>query len=113
LLAADRKNKSLRTYFTHLHPTVVRAVHKVAEVASGHGKDLVVFGEAASRPESLPLLLGAGVRSFSISPIAAKVFREAVRATSIHEAHKLMLDYSEQDCINADAIASALKHRFE
>lgn len=113
LLAADRKNKNLRSYFVHLHPTVVRAITKVAQVASGQDKRLVLFGEVASRPENLPLFLGCGVRSFSISPIAARVFRETVRTLSVSETQKLAIDYADQDCIDPDAIASALKHRFE
>jgi phosphotransferase system enzyme I (PtsI) len=113
LLAADRKNKNLRSYFAHLHPTVLRAITKVAQVASGQDKRLLLFGEVASRPENLALFLGCGVRAFSVSPIAARVFRETVRTLSISEAQKLAIDYAEQDCIDPDAIASALKHRFE
>ncbi|MBL8898890.1 MAG: phosphoenolpyruvate--protein phosphotransferase [Planctomycetes bacterium] len=113
LLAADRKNKNLRSYFAHLHPSVLRAITKVAQVASGQDKRLVLFGEVASRPENLPLFLGCGVREFSISPIAARVFRETICTLSITDAQKLAIDYADQDCIDPDAIASALKHRFE
>lgn len=65
-LAADRNNRDVSEYFSYLHPSVLSMIHKVATLATAHDKPVCVCGEMASDISAVPLLLGLGIRSFSV-----------------------------------------------
>ncbi|MCB9881535.1 MAG: phosphoenolpyruvate--protein phosphotransferase [Planctomycetes bacterium] len=86
MLAADRKNAAFRSYYTHMHPTLLRALSEIVQAADASDRDVYVTGEFASRTDLLPLFLGAGLRAFSIAPMAAPGFRAALREIHTREA---------------------------
>lgn len=66
LLAADRNNPLVKKYYDPLHPAVLRALQEVARVATLHDKGLCLCGEMASDPMNFLLLVGMGIREFSM-----------------------------------------------
>jgi len=66
LLAADRNNPLVKKYYDPLHPAVLRVLHDVTQVAQLHDKGLCLCGEMASDPANLLLLVGMGIREFSM-----------------------------------------------
>ena len=56
----------LLRYYDPLHPAVLRVLHDVAQTALQHGKGLCLCGEMASDPANLLLLVGMGIREFSM-----------------------------------------------
>ncbi|MEN8801815.1 MAG: phosphoenolpyruvate--protein phosphotransferase [Thiogranum sp.] len=81
MLAADRNALAMIDDYTVLHPSVLRAVHRIIEAADAVGKPVSVCGEAAADPRVACLLIGLGVRRLSMSPVSAARVRYAVRAS--------------------------------
>jgi phosphotransferase system enzyme I (PtsI) len=88
ILAADRENADLASITAGLHPYVLRAIRDACEVASGQGRPLSVFGVTAFDPQNVPLLLGCGLRRFSIPPSALRDFREELGRTDLRDAQR-------------------------
>ena len=68
LLAADRDNPDMAAYYQSYHPAVFRAIRMIIEGFSAQGKPVSVCGELGSDPRSVPILLGLGLRTLSVSP---------------------------------------------
>ena len=66
LLAADRNNPLVSKYYDPLHPAVLQVLYEVADVAQSLGKGISLCGEMATDPLNLLLLLGMGIREFSM-----------------------------------------------
>jgi phosphotransferase system enzyme I (PtsI) len=81
ILAADRNALALIDDYTVLHPSVLRAVHRVIKAANAAGKPAVVCGEAAADPHVACLLVGLGARRLSMNPVTAARVRYAVRTS--------------------------------
>jgi phosphotransferase system enzyme I (PtsP) len=67
MLAADRNNPLVSKYYDPLHPAVLMVLQEVAEVAQRAGKGLCLCGEMASDPAHVLVLLGMGIREFSMA----------------------------------------------
>jgi phosphotransferase system enzyme I (PtsI) len=89
MLAADRNALAMIDDYTVLHPSVLRAVHRVIEAANAAGKPAAVCGEAAADPLVACLLIGLGVRRLSMSPVSAARVRYAVRASQLDALEEL------------------------
>jgi len=66
LLAADRNNPLVSKYYDPLHPSVLQAIAEVTAAANQFGRGVCLCGEMATEPENLLLLLGMGLREFSM-----------------------------------------------
>ena len=69
-MAVDRGNARLADRFTPHHPSIVRQLHRVAEVGHAAGLPVSVCGEMASEALSAVLLIGLGYDRLSVSPPA-------------------------------------------
>jgi phosphotransferase system enzyme I (PtsP) len=67
MLAVDRGNKRVADYFCPHHPSVLRALAKIARAGDAAGIDVSVCGEMAHESEYIPFLLGIGIRSLSVN----------------------------------------------
>ncbi|MBI4386808.1 MAG: phosphoenolpyruvate--protein phosphotransferase [Elusimicrobia bacterium] len=68
LLAVDRVNEHVAHLYDPFHPTVVRVLHQIVETTRRYGKWMSVCGEMTSDPRAVPLLVGLGIDSLSVSP---------------------------------------------
>ncbi len=66
LLAADRNNPLVSKYYDPLHPAVLQVLYEVTDTASSLGKGVCLCGEMASDPLTMILLIGMGLREFSM-----------------------------------------------
>jgi phosphotransferase system enzyme I (PtsP) len=66
LLAADRNNPLVSKYYDPLHPAVLQVLKEVTDTAVSLGKGVCLCGEMASDPLNIMLLLGMGLREFSM-----------------------------------------------
>jgi phosphoenolpyruvate-protein phosphotransferase (PTS system enzyme I) len=89
LLAVDREDERVGGDYQPLHPSVLRLIHSVAEVARATGRPLTICGEMAGIPAHTPLLLGLGVRRFSVAPGQMLEVKNAIRNTRIDGAERL------------------------
>ncbi|HCT81111.1 MAG TPA: hypothetical protein DGT23_31990, partial [Micromonosporaceae bacterium] len=65
-LNLDRRDPRARPALT-ADPQVLSMIGQVVDAAAAAGRPLSVCGDAGSHPTTLPLLLGAGVRTFSVA----------------------------------------------
>ncbi|WP_118179487.1 phosphoenolpyruvate--protein phosphotransferase [Paraburkholderia phosphatilytica] len=68
VMAVDRVNPNLASLYRADHPAVLRAIGMVCEAAKKAAISVAVCGEAAARPEMIPLLVNLGVNELSMSP---------------------------------------------
>ncbi len=82
-LAVDRGETELAELYDPLHPAVLRLVQFATEAALRMRMPVSVCGEIAANPRLTPLLLGLGLRSFSMNAGAIPRVKQAVRTVSI------------------------------
>lgn len=67
-MAADRGNVYVRSLYNYYQPAFLRILRDIFYQAHALKKDISLCGEMASFQATIPLLLGAGLRRFSVSP---------------------------------------------
>ncbi len=82
-LAVDRGESEVAELYDPLHPAVLRLVQFATEAALRMHKPVSVCGEMAADPRLTPLLLGLGLRSFSMNAAAVPRVKQAVRSVHI------------------------------
>jgi phosphotransferase system enzyme I (PtsI) len=96
-LAIDRADESVAHLYDPLHPAVLRLIADTIRAGQQQGKSVSVCGEMAGDPQLTRLLLGMGLRSFSMHPTQIlAVKQEVLRA----DAGKLVA--WAQDVIQAE-----------
>ncbi|WP_374340890.1 phosphoenolpyruvate--protein phosphotransferase [Methyloversatilis sp.] len=79
-LAIDRADEAVAHLYDPLHPAVLRLVQQVIAQAKRAGMPVAVCGEMAGEPHFTRLLLGMGLRQFSMHPSQLlEVKREVLR----------------------------------
>ncbi len=79
ILGVDRNNHQVAHLYQPLHPSVLAAVKQVVDAARAAGIPVGVCGEMAADPYCLPVLLGLGVNSLSVNPIAVPGIKDIIR----------------------------------
>ena len=88
-LAVDRGDSEVAALYDPLHPAVPRLIQFTAAAANRVGKPVSICGEIAGNPRFTPLLLGLGIRSFSMSASGVPRVKQAVRAVDIESCARL------------------------
>ena len=88
-LAVDRTDERVSNRYQPLHPAVLRLLRQVRRAAVRRGIPVSVCGEMASDPMLLRLLIGCGLREFSMTPGALGMARRVVQETSASEMARL------------------------
>jgi phosphotransferase system enzyme I (PtsI) len=84
-LAVDRASAGVAALYDPLHPAVLRLIQFATEAALRLRMPVSVCGEMAANPRLTPLLLGLGIRSFSMNASAIPRVKQAVRAVAIDD----------------------------
>jgi phosphoenolpyruvate-protein phosphotransferase (PTS system enzyme I) len=77
-LAIDRADESVSHLYDPWHPAVLRLIHQTIAKANELGKDVCVCGEMAGDPAFTELLLGMGLRSFSMHPTQVSSIKKRI-----------------------------------
>ena len=85
-LAVDRNNARVAHLYQPLHPGVLTIVRMVVQAADEAGKPVSLCGEMAGDPEATLLLLGIGLRSFSMSPYHLPVVKKLIGCVDLEHA---------------------------
>ncbi len=83
MLAADRNNPKVKAYYEPYHPAVLHAIKRVADVGAKLGKKVSLCGEMAADPLNALLLVGMGIREFSLSAPGIPLVKQAIRSHSL------------------------------
>lgn len=78
-LAVERTNQDMAYLYDPLHPAILRLIHHTVQTAHEAGVPVGVCGEMAGEPGVIPLLLGLGVDSLSMSPISIPMAKKIIR----------------------------------
>lgn len=95
-LAVDRAESEVAELYDPLHPAVLRLVQFATEAALRMRMPVSVCGEMAANPRLTPLLLGLGLRSFSMTASAVPRVKQAVRSVEIDECARFARRVMEQ-----------------
>ncbi len=95
-LAVDRGESDVADLYDPLHPAVLRLVQFATEAALRMRMPVSVCGEMAGNPKLIPLLLGLGLRSFSMNASAVPRVKQAVRSVDIDDCVRLARRVMEQ-----------------
>jgi phosphotransferase system enzyme I (PtsI) len=95
-LAVDRGHASLASLYDPLHPAVLRLVQFATEAALRMHMPVSVCGEIAGNPRYTRLLLGLGLRSFSMNAATLPRVKQVVRGTNIDDCVRLARRVMEQ-----------------
>lgn len=85
-LAVDRMNDRVAPLYDGFHPAVLRLIVRVIEEAGRAGIHVGMCGELAGDPLATCLLLGMGLREFSMSPVSIPWIKQQVRETALSDA---------------------------
>lgn len=88
-LAVDRNNEKVAKFYQPLNPAILDLIHRPIQAAKEAGKAVSLCGEMAGNPIYTSMLLGLGLREFSMSPLMLPEVKERVRAVSIRECEEI------------------------
>jgi phosphotransferase system enzyme I (PtsI) len=100
-LAIDRADEEVSHLYDPWHPAVLKLLAETFSQANAAGKDVSVCGEMAGDPAFTELLLGLGLRSFSMHPsqiasVKQVVLRADVRRCGLEALQILVADDPER-----------------
>jgi len=85
-VAVDRANERVASLYQPAHPAVLRLLKTVFDAGAKSGKSVSVCGEMSSDINFTLLLLGLGLRNFSVVPFIIPDLKKLIRSVSIKEA---------------------------
>ncbi len=95
-LAVDRADADVAALYDPIHPAVLRLIQFATEAALRMRMPVSVCGEMAANPRLTPLMLGLGLRSFSMSASAIPRVKQAVRMVEIDACARFARRVMEQ-----------------
>ncbi|MBN2723579.1 MAG: phosphoenolpyruvate--protein phosphotransferase [Deltaproteobacteria bacterium] len=90
-LAVDRANDNIAYLYRPLHPGVLRMIHFCITEGKKAGIDVSICGDMATIPIGVLILLGFGLRIFSMPPAFIPHIKKLIRSVAISELEELAL----------------------
>lgn len=91
-LAVDRSNELVSYLFKSFHPSILRIIKFIIETAQKEKKEVAVCGEMAADPLSALVLLGFGLRRFSMNPIFIPRIKKVLRSVEYKTVRRIVQD---------------------
>ena len=88
-LAVDRADTTVASLYSSGDPSILRMIRIVAEAAKRREIPVTVCGQMSSDIKFLPVLLGLGLRQFSVTPHALPEVKALVRQVTIPQAEEI------------------------
>jgi phosphotransferase system enzyme I (PtsI) len=89
VLAADRSNSHTEELYFSTHPSILRLIRMVVSSVNRARKPVILCGECAADPLMIPLLIGLGIREFSVAARHIPLVKHTIRKWRILEACRL------------------------
>jgi len=103
-LAVDRGNERVAALYSPAHPSVLRLIKDVIRAGQRHDVPVSLCGEMGGDPLYTLLLLGLGLRTFSISIPAIPEIKKVIRSVTLEQANevarRVMSFDSDKEIIN-------------
>lgn len=92
--AIDRNDDYTRGKFSGVNPITIRFLQHITDIVKKYPeKEISLCGELAGQPEAIPLLLGAGLRTLSMSPWLIPGARRMVKQLSIANCETFLAQF--------------------
>ncbi|MEI6564966.1 MAG: phosphoenolpyruvate--protein phosphotransferase [bacterium] len=91
-LAVDRANERIADLYIPHHPAVLRSIKRVIDGAFAHGKPVSLCGDMATDERVLPVLIGLGLRTFSMDSRRIPKIQTFINSLLFDEARHLADD---------------------
>ena len=113
-LAIDRADEAVSHLYDPWHPAVLQLISQTIAKANELGKDVCVCGEMAGDPAFTELLLGMGLRSFSMHPTqVSSIKKRILRVDSkVWSKHVALICESEDPQAIYEQLQTAVPGRF-
>jgi len=111
LMAVDRGNDLVADLYQEFSPVVLRTIKKIVDDAKLAGKPVSLCGEMAADTLAMPLLVGLGLESLSISPATIPYAKRIIKSFNYKDAKK-MADKCITVCYEAE-IEKTIQKFFE
>lgn len=89
LMAVDRGNDLVSNLYQEFNPVVIRTIHHIVKEAKKHHKPVSICGEMAADTLAIPLLIGLGLDSLSISPSTILYAKKIIRSCEFKKTKEL------------------------
>ncbi len=94
-IGVDRTNHHVSYLYQPLHPATLRMIKLVVDAAHQAGIEVSLCGEVASDPCCVPILLGMGIDSLSLTAQAIPGIKRIIRQVNMHDCRMLLKDVLE------------------
>jgi phosphotransferase system enzyme I (PtsI) len=108
-LAVDRMNEKVSALYDPFNPGVLRLISNVIEQGQKHNIHVAMCGELASDPLATLLLIGMGLKEFSMSAVSIPFVKNTIINSSFSQAREVFLEVSKMS--DSDEIKRYLKNR--
>ncbi len=98
-LAIDRVDDEVNYLYDPLHPAILRLIKLTIDAGNGAGIPVSMCGEMAGNPSYTRILLGLGLRDFSMDPAAILEVKQRIRLTDVEKIRadvELLLTTADQ-----------------
>ncbi len=95
LLAVDRGNEKVSYLYQSHHPAVLRSIKHIITIADSAGKPVSVCGEMAGEMISFPILIGLGLKRFSMAPRHTVELKSLLDNLTLSECQSLIKEIEE------------------
>ncbi len=89
LLAVDRTNEIVSELYQEFHPAVIHTIAFVQRHAERAGIDVTICGEMAADTLAVPLLVGLGIKSLSVSAVSIPYVKRIIKNIKFSDAQEL------------------------
>jgi len=89
LCAADRTNSEVESYYQPFHPAMLSVIKETINAFSSAAKPLSICGELGSDLKALPVLIGLGLRKFSMGAASIADVKRKVSQITIKQCEEL------------------------
>lgn len=88
-LAVDRNNEKVARFYQPTNPAVLQLIQMTIHAAQQANKSVSICGEMGGNLLIAPLLLGMGLREFSMAPTLIPEIKERLRAVTLEDCQDL------------------------
>lgn len=89
ILAVDRGNEIVSMLYQEFHPAVIRTINQIIKNGQRGHAFVSMCGEMAGDTIAIPLLVGMGLDSLSVSPASIPYIKRIIRNLSFEKAQEL------------------------
>ncbi|MDP8233591.1 MAG: phosphoenolpyruvate--protein phosphotransferase [Candidatus Saelkia tenebricola] len=88
-IAVDRINEKIAYLYDPAHPGVLRLIENIIQKSGENNIPVGMCGEMAGESRYLPLLLGLGLRNFSVSPLIIPELKLVASSVTLDQAKEI------------------------